>query len=103
VFGLMSLFLGLIPRAVIAPIFLFIGFEIVHQAYRESPDTHSARSKPQLPSGRRHLVIIILRQFPDAVSITPEELPVRLQLLHSTLTPEPLSVESSEGKSVTSR
>jgi AGZA family xanthine/uracil permease-like MFS transporter len=103
VFGLMSLFLGLIPRAVIAPIFLFIGFEIVHQAYRESPDTHSAAVSLSFLPVVAHLVIIIVRQFLNAVSIAPEERPVRLQLLHSTLTPEPLSVESSEGKSVTGR
>jgi AGZA family xanthine/uracil permease-like MFS transporter len=86
VVGLMSLFVGLIPRAVIAPIFLFIGFEIVHQAYRESPDAHSAAVSLSFLPVVAHLVTIILRQFLDAASITPEALPVRLQVLHSTLT-----------------
>ena len=42
VVGLLSLFISLIPRAVIAPIFIFIGFEIIRQAYKR----FAARSFP---------------------------------------------------------
>src|SRR5512136_1229361 len=38
--GILSLVVSLIPRAALAPIFMFIGFEIVRQAYRESPQEH---------------------------------------------------------------
>jgi len=41
VVGLLSFFVSLIPRAVIAPIFMFIGFEIMRQAYNDSPQSHS--------------------------------------------------------------
>jgi len=86
VVGLLSLFVGLIPRAVIAPIFLFIGFEIVHQAYKESPDSHSPAVSISFLPVIANLVVIILAQFLDAASITPDKLPQRLQVLHSTLT-----------------
>jgi len=39
VVGLLSFFVSLIPRAVIAPIFMFIGFEIMRQAYNDSPQS----------------------------------------------------------------
>ena len=41
VVGLLSLIVGLIPRAVLAPIFIFIGMEIIRQAYKEAPESHS--------------------------------------------------------------
>jgi AGZA family xanthine/uracil permease-like MFS transporter len=86
VVGLLSLFVGLIPRAVIAPIFIFIGFEIIHQAYKESPDAHSPAVSLSILPVIASLVVIILNQFLGAVSVTPDKLPVRLQVLHSSLT-----------------
>ncbi|SEM10292.1 putative MFS transporter, AGZA family, xanthine/uracil permease [Syntrophus gentianae] len=83
--GLLSLLVGLIPRAVIAPIFLFIGFEIVHQAYKESPESHSPAVSLSFLPVVANLVVIILSQFLDAASLTPDKLPHRLQVLHSTL------------------
>lgn len=84
--GLLSLFVSLIPRAVIAPIFMFIGFEIIHQAYKESPESHSPAVSLSFMPVVANLVMIILGQFMGALSITPDKLPVRLQVLHQTLT-----------------
>ena len=84
--GLLSVFVSLIPRAVIAPIFIFIGFEIIHQAYKDSPPSHSPAVSLSFLPVVASLVLIILSQFLGALSVTPDKLPVRLQLLHQTLT-----------------
>ena len=86
VVGLMSLFVSLIPRAVIAPIFIFIGFEIIHQAYSESPPSHSPAVSLSFLPVIASLVLIILGQFLGAMNLTPDKLPLRLQHLHQTLT-----------------
>jgi adenine/guanine/hypoxanthine permease len=86
VVGLLSLFVGLIPRAVIAPIFIFIGFEIIHQAYKESPEAHSPAVSLSFLPVIASMVVIIVNQFLGAASVTPDKLPVRLQVLHSSLT-----------------
>ncbi|MBW1878267.1 MAG: hypothetical protein JRJ84_07900 [Deltaproteobacteria bacterium] len=41
VFGYVQFVVGLIPKAAVTPILLFIGLEIVHQAYHEVPKKHS--------------------------------------------------------------
>jgi AGZA family xanthine/uracil permease-like MFS transporter len=84
--GLLSLLVGLIPRAVLAPIFIFIGFEIVHQAYREAPEAHSAAVSLSFMPVIANLVIIILAQFMGAMAVTADALPPRLQVLFQTLT-----------------
>ena len=86
IIGLLSLFVGLIPRAVLAPIFIYIGFEIVHQAYRESPEAHSPAVSFSFLPVIASLVMIILGQFLGALSISANELPARLQGLLQTLT-----------------
>ncbi|MEN6464066.1 MAG: MFS transporter [Syntrophaceae bacterium] len=84
--GLLSLFVGLIPRAVLAPIFIYIGFEIVHQAYRESPDGHSPAVSFSFLPVIANLVMIVLGQFLGALSVAADKLPARLQSLLQTLT-----------------
>lgn len=84
--GLLSLFVSLIPRAVIAPIFLFIGFEMVHQAYKESPESHSPAVSMSFMPVIANLVIIVLTQFLEAAGVAVDKLPLRLQVLYSTLT-----------------
>jgi adenine/guanine/hypoxanthine permease len=86
VVGLLSLFVQVIPRAVLAPIFLFIGFEIVHQAYKEAPETHSAAVSFAFLPTIANLVMIILGQFLGAANVALDHLPQRLQTLHETLT-----------------
>ncbi|MGC9975335.1 MAG: hypothetical protein ABSC57_01265, partial [Syntrophales bacterium] len=86
VIGLLSVIVGIIPRAVLAPIFIFIGFEIVHQAYKEAPDAHSPAVSLSFMPVIANLVIIILGQFLGAMSITPDKLPVRLQVMYQSLT-----------------
>jgi AGZA family xanthine/uracil permease-like MFS transporter len=86
VVGLLSLFISLIPRAVIAPIFIFIGFEIIRQAYKDSPPAHSPAVSFSFLPVVASLVLIILGQFMGAMGVTPDKLPLRLQLLHQTLT-----------------
>ena len=84
--GLLSVFVSLIPRAVIAPIFIYIGFEIIHQAYKDSPPSHSPAVSLSFLPVVASLVLIILSQFLGALNVTLDKLPVRLQLLHQTLT-----------------
>jgi AGZA family xanthine/uracil permease-like MFS transporter len=86
VVGLLSLFVSLIPRAVIAPIFIFIGFEIMRQAYKDSPPAHSPAVSLSLLPVIASLVLIILGQFMSAMGATPDKLPIRLQIMHQTLT-----------------
>lgn len=83
--GLMSLAVSLVPRAVIAPIFLFVGFEIVHQAYRESPPAHSPAVSLSMLPVVASLVTILLGQFLAALNIPAHQLPQRLQQLYQTL------------------
>lgn len=85
VVGLLSLFVSLIPRAVIAPIFMFIGFEIMRQAYNDSPQSHSPAVSLSLLPVVASLVLIIMGQFLSAFGATPDKLPVRLQNMHQTL------------------
>jgi len=84
--GLLSVFLALIPRAVLAPIFLFIGFEIVHQAYRESPESHSPAVSFSFLPVIANLVMIILTQFLAFSAVTFDAFPLRLRILHQSLT-----------------
>jgi len=86
VIGLLSLFVSLIPRAVIAPIFIFIGFEIMRQAYNDSPPAHSPAVSLSILPVVASLVLIILGQFMGAMGATPDKLPLRLQTMHQTLT-----------------
>jgi AGZA family xanthine/uracil permease-like MFS transporter len=86
VVGLLSLFVSLIPRAVIAPIFIFIGFEIMRQAYNDSPPKHSPAVSLSLMPVIASLVLIILGQFMGAMGTMPDKLPLRLQTMHQTLT-----------------
>ena len=86
VIGLLSVIVGIIPRAVLAPIFIFIGFEIVHQAYKEAPEAHSPAVSLSFMPVIANLVIIILGQFLGAMAITPDKLPVRLQIMYQSLT-----------------
>jgi len=86
VVGLLSLFISLIPRAVIAPIFIFIGFEIIRQAYKDSPPAHSPAVSLSFLPVVASLMLIILGQFMGALNATPDKLPVRLQIMHQTLT-----------------
>ena len=86
VIGLLSLIVSLIPRAVLAPIFIFIGFEIIYQAYKESPEAHSPAVSLSFMPVIANLIIIILGQFLGAMKITEDMLPIRLQVMHQTLT-----------------
>jgi len=85
VVGLLAFFVGAIPRAVIAPILVFIGFEIVHQAYRESPPQHSPAVSFAFLPVIASLVMIILGQFTGAAGILPEQLPPHLKTMHASL------------------
>jgi adenine/guanine/hypoxanthine permease len=84
--GVLSLIVGLIPRAALAPIFMFIGFEIVRQAYRESPPEHSEAVTFSFLPTVAVLVMIILGQFLGAAGITPDKLPARLSVMLQSLT-----------------
>jgi len=84
--GLLSLVVGLIPRSALAPIFMFIGFEIVRQAYREAPPEHSQAVSLSFMPAVASLIMIVLGQFLSTANITPGTLPVRLSVMLQTLT-----------------
>lgn len=84
--GFLTLAVELIPKAVLAPIFIFIGFEMIHQAYTESPEAHSPAVSICFMPVVANLSIIILAQFIGAANITMEKLPQRLQVMHHSLT-----------------
>ncbi len=84
--GLLSLIVSIIPRAALAPIFMFVGFEIVRQAYRESPPEHSEAVSFSFLPVIASLVMIILSQFLGAADITPDKLPPRLATMLQSLT-----------------
>lgn len=84
--GLMTVVVDIIPRAVLAPIFIFIGLEIVSQAYRESPARHSPAVSFSFLPVIANLIMIFLGQFITAMSISSGPLPVRLQTLLQSLT-----------------
>jgi len=86
IIGILSLIVVLIPRAALAPIFIFIGFEIIRQAYRESPEAHAPAVSLSFLPVIANLVIIILAQFLGALGSTPDKLPMRLQTMLQTLT-----------------
>jgi len=86
VVGLLSLFVSLIPRSVIAPIFIFIGFEIIRQAYKDSPPAHSPAVSLSMLPVIASLVLIVLGQFTGATGMALDKLPIRLQTMHQTLT-----------------
>jgi len=86
VVGLLSLVVGLIPRSVAAPIFIFIGFEIIRQAYDEVPENHSPAVSICFLPVTANLVMVILGQFLGAISVTSSVLPGRLQVMLQSLT-----------------
>jgi len=84
--GLLSLVVSLIPRAALAPIFMFIGFEIMRQAYREAPPEHSEAVSFSFLPVIASLVMIVLGQFLGPAGITHDKLPVRLDVILQSLT-----------------
>jgi len=86
VVGILALFVSLIPRSVVAPIFIFVGFEIIRQAYNDSPSAHSPAVSFSILPVIASLVLIIMGQFMGATGTTPDKLPARLQIMHQTLT-----------------
>ncbi len=83
--GMMTVIVGIIPRAVLAPIFIFIGFEIVSQAYRESPARHAPAVSFSFLPVVANLIMIFLGEFLAAGGLSAP-LPVRLQTIQQTLT-----------------
>ena len=80
--GFISLIVSVIPKAALAPIFIFIGFEIVHQAYASVPEEHSPAVSIAFLPVIANLVMIILGQF---LPLAPLASP-RLQVMHNSLT-----------------
>jgi len=79
--GIISPIVAIIPKAVLAPIFIFIGFEIVRQAYACVPAAQSPAVTFAFFPVIANLVMIFLGQF-----ITPDAVPERLQTLYLSLT-----------------
>lgn len=84
--GFIALIVGLVPKAALAPIFIFIGFEIVHQAYRSVPEEHSPAVSFAFLPVIANLVMIILSQFLGHTAFQASMLPSHLQKLLSSLT-----------------
>lgn len=83
--GLLSLLVSIIPRAVIAPIFIFIGFEIIRQAYHEAPAAHSPAVSFSILPTVANLVLIIMNQFTEVLALDPAKLPAHLKAVYETL------------------
>ncbi len=84
--GLMLPLISLIPKAVLAPIFIFIGFEIISQAYAAVPHQQSAAVSVTFFPTIANLVLVILGQFLSQSHMSPETLPLHLKKLYQTLT-----------------
>lgn len=83
--GLLSFLVSLIPRAVIAPIFIFIGFEIARQAYQDTPAHHSPAVSFSILPVVACLVLIIINQFTSSLGVNPDQMPLHLKVTHQTL------------------
>ena len=75
--GIMSLIIGLIPKAVLAPIFIFVGFEIVSQAYASVPVQYSAAVTCTFFPTIANLMVVLLGQFFSQLKISPGTFPAR--------------------------
>lgn len=84
--GLMAPLIGLIPKAVLAPIFIFIGFEIVSQAYAAVPSQQWAAVTVTFLPAITNLVLVIMGQFLSTSHMVPEGFPHALKKLYQTLT-----------------
>ena len=83
--GIMSLIIGLIPKAVLAPIFIFVGFEIVSQAYASVPVQYSAAVTCTFFPTIANLMVVLLGQFFSQLKISPGTFPPDLKTLFQTL------------------
>lgn len=79
--GLMPLVVAVIPRAVLAPIFIFIGFEIVRQAYGSVPANHAPAVTFAFFPVIANLIMVFLGQF-----LQPDAVPPQLKTLYQSLT-----------------
>jgi len=85
IIGLLSLLVSLIPRAVIAPIFVFVGFEIMRQAYQDSPPTHLPAVSFSMIPAVAGMTMIILNQFLGGDALE-QKLSPHLKILYQTIT-----------------
>jgi AGZA family xanthine/uracil permease-like MFS transporter len=84
--GLIMFIVGFIPKAVIAPIFIFIGFEIVSQAYASVERVKWPAVTLAFFPTTAYLVCTILGQFLPFLRIPTSELPLNLKTMYQTLT-----------------
>ncbi|HOM06261.1 MAG TPA: hypothetical protein PLW40_01050 [Syntrophales bacterium] len=84
--GLLSLLCLLIPQAALAPIFLFIGFEIVRQAFAEAPPGHAEAVSISMLPAAAVCVMIVLNQFLGALPPGRWEWPAHLKVVLASLT-----------------
>ncbi len=84
--GIIAVIVNIIPKAVLAPIFIFVGFEIVSLAYAAVPAAQwpavTCCFFPTIAS----LVLIILGQFLQQMNISAGALTPQLKSLYQTLT-----------------
>lgn len=84
--GFISLLVSLIPRAVIAPIFLYIGFEIVRQAFEDiKPQHYPAVCMSVLPAVAS-LIVVELNQLVDTRALAQVGIKSHGGMLFETLT-----------------
>ncbi|HRS86706.1 MAG TPA: hypothetical protein P5269_03635, partial [Syntrophales bacterium] len=75
-----------IPQAALAPIFLFIGFEIVRQAFAEAPPGHAEAVSISMLPAAAVCVMIVLNQFLGALPPGRWEWPAHLKVVLASLT-----------------
>lgn len=73
ILGYIPFLAQLLPIACLAPILIFVGFDIVSQAYKECPPAHSpAVTLAMLPSIAQLLLIVMSSASPAIASVTLE-------------------------------
>ena len=75
--GIMSIIIGLVPKAVLAPIFIFVGFEIVSQAYASVPIQYSAAVTCTFFPTIANLMVVLLGQFFSPAENLSRDVPAR--------------------------
>ncbi|HOT36157.1 MAG TPA: hypothetical protein PLT86_05790 [Candidatus Latescibacteria bacterium] len=81
VFGYLSFFVDLIPRAATAPILIFVGLEITAQAFTATPSRHAPAVAIAFIPVIADLIIVELGQFLPAQN----GIPPQMQGVHQTL------------------
>jgi adenine/guanine/hypoxanthine permease len=83
--GALSLLVGMVPEAAIAPILVFIGLEITAQGFLASPPRHGAAVALAFVPAAAAVVLIEAGSLMSALDVSPARLTGEAALTHQTL------------------